>query len=50
MSFFGLQGGVYTGYGIFVVTLIPRFKNLEDADSQGGFPNSWANSGIGKFG
>ena len=45
-----LQGGVYTAYGIFVITLIPRFKRIETADNQGGFPDSWATSGIGKFG
>ncbi|KAL3162116.1 hypothetical protein ABBQ32_009828 [Trebouxia sp. C0010 RCD-2024] len=45
-----VSGTVYTAYGIFVITLIPRFKNIEDADSQGSFPNSWRNSGIGKFG
>ena len=45
-----LQGGVYTAYGIFVITLIPRFKRIETADNQGGFPDSWATSDIGKFG
>ncbi|KAL3147402.1 hypothetical protein ABBQ38_014468 [Trebouxia sp. C0009 RCD-2024] len=45
-----VSGTVYTAYGIFVITLIPRFKNIEDADSQGSFPDSWRNSGIGKFG
>ena len=45
-----LQGCVYTAYGIFVITLIPRFKNIENADNQGGFPDSWSHSGIGKFG
>ena len=45
-----LQGAVYTAYGIFVITLIPRFKRIETADNQGGFPDSWANSDIGKFG
>ena len=45
-----MQGCVYTAYGIFVITLIPRFKHIETADNQGGFPDSWANSGIGKFG
>lgn len=46
----GWQGAVYTAYGIFVITLIPKFKNIEDADSQGNFPGSWAKSGVGKFG
>ena len=45
-----VQGCVYTAYGIFVITLIPRFKSIESADNQGGFPDSWATSDIGKFG
>ncbi len=45
-----VQGCVYTAYGIFVITLIPRFKRIETADNQGGFPDSWATSDIGKFG
>ncbi len=45
-----VQGCVYTAYGIFVITLIPRFKRIESADNQGGFPDSWATSDIGKFG
>ncbi|DBB00740.1 TPA: hypothetical protein ACH3X1_000673 [Trebouxia sp. C0004] len=45
-----VSGCVYTAYGIFVITLIPRFKRIESADNQGGFPDSWATSDIGKFG
>lgn len=47
-----LQGAVYTAYGIFVITLIPALKNdrLAAKDNQGGFPDTWASSDIGKFG
>lgn len=39
-----LQGCVYTAYGAFCISLIPRIKHLDTAAHSGGFPQSIAGS------
>ncbi len=39
-----LQGCVYTAYGAFCISLIPRMKHLDTAARSGGFPQSIAGS------